>query len=46
MKEFWQPSQEEKLMFHIEQIIEKKRSPYAVGAELIAEFNQMKEHKA
>ena len=38
LKEFWQPSQEEKLSFQIEQIIEKKRSPYAVSEELLENF--------
>ncbi len=38
LKEFWQPSQEEKLMHQIQQILDKKRSPYAVGNELIKEF--------
>jgi len=46
LKEFWQPSQEEKLRFQIEQIIGKKRSPYAVSAELISEFNREKQNKA
>ena len=46
LKEFWQPSQEQKLLYQIEQIIAKKRSPYVVGKELILEFNRVKERKA
>ena len=46
LKEFWQPSQEEKLALQIEQIIEKKRSPYAVGEELILEFNRGNDRSA
>jgi LAO/AO transport system kinase len=42
LKDFWRTSQEQKLMSHIEQIIDKKRSPYAVGEELISEFNRIK----
>lgn len=41
LKEFWQPSQEEKLMHQIQQILNKKRSPYAVGNELIKEFKSV-----
>lgn len=38
LKDFWQPSLEEKLKNLIELIIERKKSPYAVGAQLIEEF--------
>jgi len=38
LKEFWQHSQKEKLAYQIKQILDKKRSPYAVGRELISEF--------
>jgi LAO/AO transport system kinase len=38
LKEFWQPSQEQKLAHQINQIVAKKRSPYAVSNELIEEF--------
>lgn len=38
LKEFWQPSQEQKLTHQIDQIIANKRSPYAVSNELIEEF--------
>ncbi len=38
LKEFWQPSQEERLEHHINQIVNKQRSPYAVSSELIQKF--------
>jgi LAO/AO transport system kinase len=38
LKEFWQPSREQKLAHQIDQIVAKKRSPYAVSNELIEEF--------
>ncbi|MCU0646013.1 MAG: methylmalonyl Co-A mutase-associated GTPase MeaB [bacterium] len=38
LKDFWKPPLEEKLKNLIELIIEKKKSPYAVGAQLIDEF--------
>lgn len=38
LKEFWQPSLEEQFAFQIEQIIEKKRSPYAVSEKFINDF--------
>ncbi len=40
LKEFWQPSQEERLGHYIDQILNKERSPYAVSNELIEEFNK------
>ncbi|UCE05689.1 MAG: methylmalonyl Co-A mutase-associated GTPase MeaB, partial [bacterium] len=41
LREFWQPPQEKKLTHQIEQILEKKRSPYAVGKDLIEEFKDV-----
>ncbi len=41
LKEFWQPSQEQKLTHQISQIVEKKLSPYAVSNELIEEFKNI-----
>jgi len=38
LKSFWQPAQVEKLSVQIEQILNKKRSPYAVSKELIEQF--------
>jgi putative protein kinase ArgK-like GTPase of G3E family len=40
LKEFWQPSQEERLGHHIDQIMNKERSPYAISSELIEEFKK------
>jgi len=41
LREFWQSPQEKKLTLQIEQILEKKRSPYAVGKDLIEEFKNV-----
>lgn len=38
LRDFWQPSQEEKLTHYIDQIVNKERSPYAVSNELIENF--------
>lgn len=38
LKDFWHPEQEEKLINLVEQILQKKRSPYAASIELIEEF--------
>ncbi|HEX9971260.1 MAG TPA: methylmalonyl Co-A mutase-associated GTPase MeaB, partial [bacterium] len=39
LNDFWQPEQEEKLKNLVEQILHKKKSPYAASIELIEEFN-------
>lgn len=40
LKDFWRPDQEKKLNQYIEAIVTKKRSPYAVGQEMIETFKK------